>query len=144
MRIGVDAFNLAADRRGMGRMVRQTLERLARFPDVEIALIMREPQAGAVTPGDLAALRLDAVWYPWNGMRFAPHAPSIVTIHDPFAFTFPHRNVVARWREQAPIRRALRAADCIFAVSNWTAGELQTLFGIPLERVRVVYSAIEI
>lgn len=143
LRLGVDAFNLAADRRGMGRMVRQTLERLGRVPGLEVLPILRTPQRGAVVPRDLARLRLDAVWYPWNGMRFAPHAPSIVTIHDPFAFRFPHPNIVARWREQAPIRRAVARADCIFAVSDWTASQLQSLFGIPLERMRVVYSAVD-
>jgi hypothetical protein len=121
MRLGVDAFNLAADRRGMGRLVRGTLERLERFEDVEVIRIVRTPQPGAAAPRDLPHLQLDAVWYPWNGMRFAPHAPAIVTINDPFAFTYPHRSPVARWREQAPIRRALRKADCIFTISQWGA-----------------------
>lgn len=143
LRLGVDAFNLAADQRGMGRFVRTMLERLERSGEVEIVQILRLPNGAAVTPRDLPALRLDAVWYPWNGMRFAPHAPSIVTIHDPFAFTYPHRNLVARWREQAPIRRAIRRADCIFTVSHWTARELQRLFGTPVDRLRAVPHGIE-
>jgi glycosyltransferase involved in cell wall biosynthesis len=122
----------------MGRAVRAALDRLASLDDVETFFITRTPENGTVTPADLRRLHLDAVWYPWNGMRFAPHAPSIVTIHDPFAFTYAHRNLVARWREQAPIRRALRKADCIFTVSQWGARELQRLFGISLDRVRVV------
>lgn len=143
MILGVDAFNLAADRRGMGRLVRQTLERLERMNGVEVVRIVRTPQPGAVTPRELRNLRADAVWYPWNGMRFAPHAPAIVTINDPFAFTYPHPNVVARWREQAPIRRAIRKADRIFTISHWGAGELQRLFGVPLERVRTVLPAVD-
>lgn len=143
MKIGVDAFNLAADRRGMGRLVRQTLERLERTSGVEVVRILRKPEPGAVTPRDLAALHLDAVWYPWNGMRFAPHAPAIVTINDPFAFTYPHRNLVARWREQTPIRRAIRKADEIFTISHWGAGELQRLFGVPAQRIRVVLPAVD-
>lgn len=143
LRLGVDAFNLAADRRGMGRLVRQTLERLERSAGVEVVEILRSPQHGAVMPRDLAALHLDAVWYPWNGMRFAPHAPAIVTINDPFAFTYPHRNLIARWREQAPIRRAIRQADCIFTISQWGARELQRLFGVPAERLHVVLPGVD-
>lgn len=143
MKIGVDAFNLAADRRGMGRLVRQTLERLERMDGVEVVRIVRSAQPDAVTPHDLPSLHLDAVWYPWNGMRFAPHAPSIVTVNDPFAFTYPHPNLVARWREQAPIRRAVRKADCIFTISQWGARELQRLFGISLDSVRTVLPAVD-
>ncbi len=143
MRIGVDAFNLAADRRGMGRLVRQTLERLQHFEGVQVVQVVRRVQPGAVTPRELAHLHLDAVWYPWNGMRFAPHAPSIVTINDPFAFTYPHPNFVARWREQTPIRRAIRKADCIFTISQWGAQELRRLFGVSTERIRVVLPAVD-
>lgn len=143
MRLGVDAFNLAADRRGMGRLVRQTLERLSALPNVEVLPILRAPAAGAVTPRDLRRLRVDAVWYPWNGMRFAPHAPAIVTINDPFAFTYPHRDPVARWREQSPIRRAIRKADALLTISNWGAAELRRLFGVRAERIRVVLPAVD-
>lgn len=143
MRLGVDAFNLAADRRGMGRLVRHTLGRLARSPETEVMLILREPQPGAITPADLSRLQLDAVWYPWNAMRFAPHAPSIVTINDPFAFTYPHGNMIARWREQSPIRRAIRKADCIFTISQWGANELQRLFGVHPGRLLVVLPAVD-
>ncbi|HET9095366.1 MAG TPA: glycosyltransferase family 1 protein [Candidatus Baltobacteraceae bacterium] len=142
VRLGVDAFNLEADRRGMGRLVRQTLEDLQRL-QTQVLLIKRAPAQDAIMPRDLPRLHLDAVWYPWNAMRFAPHAPSIVTINDPFAFTYPHRSAVARWREQAPIRRAIRRADCIFTISNWGAGELRRLFHVRPERLRVVHPAVD-
>lgn len=127
----------------MGRLVRQTLERLAAYGDVEIVHVLRDARAGAVTPRDLRGLHLDAVWYPWNGMRFVPHAPSIVTINDPFAFTYPHRDPIARWREQRPIRRAIRKADRLFTISQWGAGELQRLFQVDPDRLQVTPPAIE-
>lgn len=127
----------------MGRLVRHTLERLGTLENVEVLQILPRPEKGAVTPRDLHALQLDAVWYPWNGMRFAPHAPAIVTINDVFAFTYPHRNVVARWREQAPIRRAIRKADCIFTISHWGASEVQRLFRVSDSRLRAVLPAID-
>lgn len=146
MILAADAFNLAADRRGMGRVVRVTLRALADL-DTEVVLIARRQHHGelqnefanrVVEPGDLRSLKHDAVWYPWNAMRFAPRAPAIVTLHDPFAFTFAHANAVARWREQSPIRRALAGADEIFAVSEWTAAQLRRMFHINASRLRVV------
>jgi len=152
-KIAVDAINLAADRRGMGRMVRQTLRTLDELGGAEIMLVVRKPDDAAelwrefgyrtIVPADLRRERFDAVWYPWNGMRFAPHAYSIVTIHDPFAFMYPHPNRIARWREQSPIRRAINKADVIFAVSKWTAGELFKIFNLDNSRVRVVPNAVD-
>ncbi len=151
MNLGVDAINLAADRRGMGRVVRQTLEGLSMLGATP-ALIVRDRAAAQRLQTEIAApvvlvrdmLRhhFDAVWYPWNGMRFAPRAPSIVTIHDLFAFSFPHRNIVARVREQGPIGRALRCADTIFAVSHWTAAEIARIAPHAAARVRVVHNGV--
>lgn len=153
MRLGVDAWNLAADHRGMGRVVRSTLARLQKS-GITPELIVREEGDEPALQDEFSSLpvltsaavreaKFDAVWYPWNAMRFKPHAFSIVSIHDPFAFTFAHPNVVARFREQAPVRRALRKADRIFAVSHWTASELQRLFGLGPPRVQVVLNEVD-
>ena len=150
--IGVDAFNLAADRRGMGRLVRHNLASLQKLGE-QTVLIARDERQGhvlsdefsiaSITPRGLRRARLDAVWYPWNGMRFASHGRSIVTVNDPFAFTDAHPNFVARWREQSPIRRAIRRADLIFTISHWSARELHRLFSIDSARLRVVQPAID-
>lgn len=142
MRLAVDAFNLAADRRGMGRIVRQVLESLRRL-GVTAELVYKTPHEGGLTPRDLKRERFDAVWYPWNGMRFAPHTYAIVTINDPFAFTYAHRNLIARAREQAPIRRAARKADRVLAISQWGAGELERILRIPRKKIAIAAPAIE-
>src|SRR5690348_14651143 len=105
----------------MGHYVRSTLRLLETLGGVEVTLVMRDRSRSAAlqeefdyriaTVSDLRALKPDAVWYPWNAIRFTPHAFSIVLIHDPFAFTFPSSNFVARMREQRPILRSLRDAD---------------------------------
>ncbi len=153
MRIGVDADNLATNRRGMGLAVRQILQALRRFDDAKIILVVRagsdasslwfEFDYPTIIASELARDHLDAVWFPWSGMRFAPYAPAIVTVHDPFAFTYPNPNPVVRWREQSPIRRAFKEADRIFAVSRWTGEELYRLLGVDRKRIRVVPNAID-
>lgn len=130
----------------MGRVVRQTLAALQAL-GAQIILVARPKDAPAlrgeydhpiVEARALRHTQHDAVWYPWNGMRFAPHSPAIVTIHDPFAFTFAHRNFIARRREQQPVRRALVRGDALFTDSAWTASELRKLFGIDPARIEVV------
>jgi glycosyltransferase involved in cell wall biosynthesis len=149
VRIGVDAINLRADRRGMGRFVRDMIDGLA--TQHEITLLLRSDAdriaLQEVFPDSFtyAPLRhanqtnaFDVVWYPWNGIRFATKAPSIVTFYDDFAFRFPARGIVARWREQAPIRRALARADAFTTDSRWTRDVFVQRFSLDAERCTVL------
>lgn len=152
MNLGVDAFNLVRDRRGMGRIVRKALRDLQALGETPVLIVNDRKHAPALTDefglpmcgrNAVRAQSFDAVWYPWNGMRFAPHAESIVTVHDPFAFTFPAHGLVARWREQSPVWRALRRADRIIAVSGWTAAQIGQMFPQAAARIEVVANTID-
>jgi glycosyltransferase involved in cell wall biosynthesis len=147
LNIAVDAINLAADQRGMGRYVRSVLECWAGSTDLEITLLVRD-RASSTTLGVDWPFRIslvhargnvfDAVWYPWNGIRFDLNARRVVTIHDAFAFTLAPRGFIARRREQSPIRRAARFADAFTTVSQWSAGEISRELGIARERLTVI------
>ncbi len=147
-RLAVDAINLAADRRGMGRYVRDILENWEHESDLELTLLVRDRSAVAPvraeqpysvrTIAQAQRERFDAVWYAWNGMRFDLPARRAVTIYDAFAFTQPHRNFVARQREQAPIARAARHANAITTISHWSAGEISRTLRVSQERIAVV------
>ncbi len=148
MRLGVDALNLVADRRGMGRFARTVLGGLQSSPDVEVTLLVRDPAHAEVlraefpfevrTLLELRAARLHCTWYPWNGVRFDARSSKIVTVHDAFAFTHPHPNLVARWREQLPIRRALCAANVLTTVSRWSAREIARVVSVDEARFTIV------
>jgi glycosyltransferase involved in cell wall biosynthesis len=153
-RIAVDACNLAADHRGMGRYVRHILRNLLQDSDLEITLVTRNAREKAavfedelLSPQNTAAvltfreanrLHFNAVWYPWNGIRFDLAARKVVTIYDAFAFTEPHPQFIARWKEQRPIRRAIREADALATISHWSAKELARTFTIPIERFTII------
>ena len=149
-RVGVDAINLSADRRGMGRIVRAVLAYLGGARDVEVTLLARTGKArralarefpGTAVAGVREAWRhdrFDAVWYPWNGIRFPARAPGLLLVCDPFAFTYPHPDAVARWREQKPIRRGLQHAARIATISAWTRDELVGLFGLDETEIDVI------
>lgn len=136
MRLAVDAYNLVDDRRGMGRYVRRVLTDWHGLEGLEPTLIVRKDAhvdalrqefPYEVTLGVTG--RYDAVWYPWSAIRFdVPHAPGTVLFHDAFPFTHPSRDFIGRWREQAPIRRAIERADERAANSHWSANELARVF----------------
>lgn len=141
LHVAVDAFNLSIDRRGMGRYARAVLETLSTSDDLAVSLIVRRRadfenvtaaenhNLACATLGQARRTGFDVTWYPWNGMRFALDGPSVATIHDAFAFGYPHPNPVARWREQAPIRRAVQRASVLTTVSQFSAGRIAEQFG---------------
>jgi glycosyltransferase involved in cell wall biosynthesis len=146
-RLAVDALNLTADRRGMGRYVRQILDQWTHDPGIEVSLLVRDAGHRAPLQAefglDVRMLRdakrtaFDAVWYPWNGIRFELPARRVVTMHDAFAFTEPARGWLARRREQRPIRIAAARADALATVSRWSARELSRTLGLPRERFTI-------
>jgi glycosyltransferase involved in cell wall biosynthesis len=123
MRVAVDAWNLADDRRGMGRYVRRILDDWQSEAGLEVTLLTRTGREARGT--------YDVVWYPWNAIRFELRgARRVVTFYDAFAFTHAHPQWVARTREQGPIRRAMRRADARATISRWSADELARVFGV--------------
>ncbi len=147
--LAVDATNLAHDRRGMGRLARGVLIAAAEAGDIAITLLVdkrRDRDALArefsypVEPSKRASerQRYDVVWYPFNGMRFRAHAPSLVSVHDAFAFTLPEGDPIGRHRVQRPMRRAAREATRLLANSQWTRVEIARELGVALERIVVV------
>ncbi len=149
-RVAIDAANLARDRRGLGRIVRPVVTAACDDPRFTVTLLadraadVRELRstfpAAAVAPSRTARRtgRYDAVWFPFNGMRYPAAAPALVSVADAFAFTEPHPDRVARFREQAPIRRAARAAARIVTISAWSRQEIARELVLPPERIAVV------
>ena len=147
MRVAVDAWNLINDRRGMGRYVRRVLTDWQSENDLEITLLVRKTRHVALLTQEFpyharsdTRGTYDVVWYPWNALRFTIRgARSVVLFHDPFAFTYAHREWIARYREQAPIRRALERANARATNSRWTALEFARLFGYDPASFTVVH-----
>lgn len=71
--------------------------------------------------------------------------PYVMTVHDMLEHMSLGRKRNDLWRSVhfQLTRRVLRGAARIFAVSNFTKTEMEKLFGIPPERIEVVYNAID-
>jgi glycosyltransferase involved in cell wall biosynthesis len=150
LKLGVDGGNLTRDRRGMGRFARSVLSAVRADGGIALELISpHRRDAGALEQefGDVPVHgprranergAYDVFWYPWNGVRFRTQAPNLVTVYDAFAFDDPSREPIARWREQAPIRRAARAATRFSTISHWSRERITKALGIPPERIAVI------
>ena len=150
MKLAVDALNLRNDRRGMGRIVRSVL-RSALQSGVEITLLTREgsgwnddpdPQIlAAVRFAQLATARhpsaYDAIWFPWNGIRFRAAARSLAHIHDTFGL-HERSNWIARRRVRKPLRRAAREATRIATDSAWSSAQIQRELRVRADRIVVI------
>jgi len=142
LKLAVDALNLPRDLRGMGRMVRAVL-RIAASEQVALTLLTPErPWSGEFEfahPKSAAKKhRYDAVWYPWNGIRFASAAPSLVHIHDTFALHERNLNWIARRRIRKPLVRAARKANRIATPSEWSRNCIERELRVPTDRIVVI------
>jgi len=150
MKLGVDGGNLSRDRRGMGRFARSVLTAVRQDPTISLELVSPHRRDAADLEREFGDVPIvgprranergayDVFWYPWNGVRFRTQAPNLVTIYDAFAFDEPAREPIARWREQAPIRRAARAGTRFSTISNWSRERVGKALGIPAERIDVI------
>jgi len=149
LKLAIDAAALVRDRRGMGRVTRGLVRALSGDAAFEVTLLARGRDARSLA-AEFSSARIaapatarkrgtfDAVWYPFNGMRFDAVAPSVVTIHDAFAFSEPRAERIARMREQQPILRAVRQAAKLVTVSEWSRSEIVRELGVPGATVTVI------
>lgn len=154
MRVGVDTSPLVQTRAGTARVVRGLLGALRGRPELELELL----SFGG--PGRASSVLRDALWYPVGLSRRAkgldvlhcttfrgplrPRVPTVLTVHDLAILRYPE--VFPRWHRlygNAGLQKALRAADAVVAVSEFTKHEVVALAGIREERIRVVPNGVD-
>jgi glycosyltransferase involved in cell wall biosynthesis len=154
VRVGVDTSPLVQTRAGTARVVRGLLAALRDRPGLDLELL----SFGG--PGRVSSVVRDAVWYPVRLGRAtreldvlhcttfrAPvrtRTPTVVTVHDLAILRAPE--AFPRWHRlygSAGLKRVLRSADVVVAVSEFTKSEVVELAGVPTGRIRVVPNGIE-
>ena len=155
LRLAVDARDLATDMRGIGRYARAILRRLIARSDVELTLLLlgplpqlrRKSLARALGSNRFRvsshARGCDVVWHPANGTFFESPAPAVVTLHDAVPFRFPHPDAARRKDQQEPFARSVATAARFIAVSEFGRREIVDVFGVPADRIDVVYHGVE-
>lgn len=161
MRLGINGRFLEARITGVQRFAREVTERLAALEEVVLFIPgdmphdVPMPRGVRVARGRLGgrtweqmelprasrAEGVDIVLHPANAAPvFGP--PGVVVIHDltPLSHPWAYRPLYRAWVRLAhagPAKRARR----IVTVSDWSAGEIQRLLGVPAERITVVLQA---
>jgi glycosyltransferase involved in cell wall biosynthesis len=118
----------------------------ANFHATEVATPERSVKGYREFRGVLAELNCDLVHIPnlFSVPRLLP-CPYLMTVHDMLEHMSRAREQNGFWRSVhfQLTKRVLSGASRIVAVSNFTKTEIEKLFGIPGERIDVVYNAID-
>jgi alpha-1,3-rhamnosyl/mannosyltransferase len=153
LHIGLDAWNLPGDHRGIGRYVRSILRewRTTFAARARVSLIVPEWHTWTVRGRYLHEVdgypypivsrafaqraNLDVLWFPWNGCSWLNFTrPAVATLHDATNFVIPgyapqtqviFRNAAARCRE-------------LITDSMFSAHELARELQVPLERFTAI------
>jgi glycosyltransferase involved in cell wall biosynthesis len=116
------------------------------FHSIELPIPERTVKGYLEFRAVLERLRCDLVHIPnlFSVPRDMP-CPYVMTVHDMLEHMSRAREQNGFWRSVhfQLTKRVLRGATRIFAVSNFTKSEMEKLFGIPGERIEVVYNAID-
>jgi glycosyltransferase involved in cell wall biosynthesis len=157
LHIGIDAWNLRDDRRGIGRYVREivrcwqlsydgrnTLSLIVpeRFPWFVAPLYVRALSGRriAVRSREIARAKpFDVLWYPWNGISWNAPGCKVATLHDASLFALPPADPEVARREQLPFRAAAKDAARIITDSAFSKVELEKHLDIDGSRIDVVY-----
>lgn len=150
IRLGVDAWNLPGDRRGIGRYLREILsvwwER--ERGRVEVTLIVPEWHSWTVRSRYLrevdgrpyrvvsrrghARAGLDALWFPFNGLSWTRFTlPATATLHDASNFVIPDYAPATR----TIFRAAVERCRALITDSRFAQSELARELAIPPERL---------
>lgn len=150
--VGVDAWNLTGDHRGIGRYVRALLgEWRSAFADrIGVTLIVPEwhtwtaagryrAEAGGDYPVRSRQLHgrsnLDVLWFPFNGPSWERFSlPSVATLHDASTFVRPEYTEADR----ATFRRAARRCATVITDSEFSKTELVRELDLEPSRIAAI------
>jgi glycosyltransferase involved in cell wall biosynthesis len=156
MKVGLDVAPLLQTRAGTARWVSGLRRGLEQRPDVEVVPLTWGGR------GRWTAVARDVLWYPallplaaaragadvlhCTIFRAPPRSrvPTVVTVHD--LAVLRHPQVFPAWTRlygRTALRATIRAADRVFAVSEFSKRETVELAGVDADRVDVVPNALE-
>lgn len=168
MRIAIDASRAVTDQRtGTERYSLELLRALLRLgPGEEFWLYFNQPPPdGLLPPGPhwrarvipqrrlwthlrlsraLLRDRPDLLFVPAHVLPIVHPSRSVVTVHDLGFHFFPRAHPpLARLYLELSTRWAARRATRLIAISHCTARDLERVYGVPRERIRVVYEGVD-
>jgi len=159
VRIGINAFYLGAVTTGSGQYINHLIRQLTRLGgENEYVLINPVP-----TPFDSISENLAKLWFeqvsfprtcrrqgveiahvPYFASPLFPTTPTVVTVHDLIPMLLPaYRGSILVRLYTRLVAAAARKADIVLTDSQASKQDIVRLLGIPTERVRVIYLAVD-
>lgn len=171
MRIGFDAKRFFQNATGLGNYARSVLGGLVEYFPEHAYTLYAPPPTQLPTFASGATVRIPGPWgrtFPtlwrsfgipktaasdhlniYHGLShelplraFAPGVRTVVTVHDLLFLTHPH---LYPWLDRhiytLKYKKSCQRADMVVTVSQKTAEDVQTIFNLPPERVRVAYQS---
>jgi glycosyltransferase involved in cell wall biosynthesis len=166
-RVGFDGRDVLRKRTGVVNNTRHLARELTQTHPTEFVVYVDTPRSsGEEAPPELVPLRrIDAPPMAWKHLalplalrrdrREVFHSPTgtlplvtpcrqVVTIHDLFAAVEPSWfSPRVGWQLRLTQRRAARAASRVIAVSQCTRRDLIERYGVPADRIEVVYNGVD-
>lgn len=158
MRIAIDCRWIFPKLSGIGKHTDNLVRGLSKIDRKNTHLLLKEPLVpyGLFSIANQVRLprllrRLDVdIYHSTNFMIpifMKRDIKVVVTIHDLIPWKFPEYTPRAKktrfnWLFKWIMKRAVRRADMIIAVSENTARDIQDCLGVPEEKIRVVYNGI--
>ncbi len=155
MTIALDAtYSLGRNLSGVGVYSREMLHGLAAAHPEEEFLYCYRPHRflrsyqDKLPPNAVRRLLAGAppgdVFHALNQRLDARARRAVTTFHDLFVITADYSTPDFRARFTAQARRAAELSDAIIAVSHFTATQVESLLGVPADRIRVVHHGVRI
>ncbi|MCS7040644.1 MAG: glycosyltransferase family 4 protein [Caldilineales bacterium] len=120
---------------------RYDLGALARYPNlrpVPVAVPVFHLREQTDLPRLIRVMRPDLAHLPYYVRPFRPGVPNVLTLFDTIPRRFPSGYPrLRRWVIELMQRQAIRSADAYVAISQATASDFQTLYGIPAGRITI-------
>ncbi|HML15689.1 MAG TPA: glycosyltransferase family 1 protein [Bryobacteraceae bacterium] len=92
-------------------------------------------------PHFLRSFHADLYHIPLNSIAWWMPRPYVVTIHDMSTLLFPSRPDFRHTLQEERYRRGAQRASRIITVSHSTRRDIESVLGIPADRIRTIYSA---
>ncbi len=87
--------------------------------------------------------RTPGIFHSLNQRLDSSFPKSVATFHDLFVISGDYSTPAFRQRFTDQAKRAAERADLVIAVSQFTAGQLQSLLGVDPQRIRVVHHGVD-
>jgi glycosyltransferase involved in cell wall biosynthesis len=101
----------------------------------------RELASNATFPAFLRRLGANLYHIPLNSVPYWMPRPYVVTLHDMSSVLFPQTRSLRSALHEIRFRRGLQRAEWVLAVSGSTKRDVETVLGIPGDKVRLVPNA---